>query len=115
MIMFGSKKLPAIVNYNLCCFGDATYCCLFPSSVTVADGTAVSGEDYVPTAGLRVSFSSGEASKEVNIPIIDDDVIESDESIQLSLQLLGPSRPSARIGSPASATVKIIDNDKPRK
>ena len=87
----------------------------FSPSVTVADGTAVSGEDYVPTAGLRVSFSSGEASKEVNIPIIDDDVIESDESIQLSLQLLGPSRPSARIGSPASATVKIIDNDKPRK
>lgn len=82
-------------------------------SVNVADGTAVSGEDYAPTAGLRVSFSAGDASKEVTFPIIDDDVIESDETIQLSLRLLGPSRPSATIGSVGSATILIIDNDVP--
>ena len=88
---------------------------LFPPSVNVADGTAVSGEDYAPTAGLRVLFSAGDASKEVTIPITDDDVIESDETIQLSLRLLGPSRPSATIGSVGSATILIIDNDVPRK
>lgn len=82
-------------------------------SVNVADGTAVSGEDYAPTAGLRVSFSPGETSREVTIPIIDDDVVESTESIRLSLRLLGPSRPSATIGSVASATVLITDNDGP--
>lgn len=83
-------------------------------SVNVADGTAVSGEDYAPTAGLRVSFSSGDASKEVTIPIVNDDAIEGDETIQLSLRLLGPSRPSATIGGVGSATVLIIDDDVPR-
>ncbi|KAL9964293.1 hypothetical protein ACROYT_G027914 [Oculina patagonica] len=45
-------------------------------SLSTADSTATGGSDFVPLSGELVTFTSGEARKEVAIPIIDDDVVD---------------------------------------
>lgn len=49
--------------------------------------------------------------KEINIPIINDDAVEGEESFVVTLQLHGPSRPSAALGARTRLTVIIEDND----
>ena len=80
-------------------------------SVTVAtsSGTALSGIDFKPIV-ITITFAEGERSKTISIPVIDDALAESPETINLSLR-----RPAggATLGSQASATISIIDNDPP--
>ena len=54
------------------------------ATITLRDGTAKAGSDYnnVP---ININFSDGETSKTVNIPIVNDSNIESNETIQLLL------------------------------
>jgi Zn-dependent metalloprotease len=73
-----------------------------------ADGTATAGSDYTPVS-QDVSFAAGETSKTVDIPIIDDSLVEGNETVSLALS--SPSA-EARLGSPSTATLTIIDNDR---
>ncbi|MEK6283139.1 MAG: Calx-beta domain-containing protein [Acidobacteriota bacterium] len=78
------------------------------SSVTFAtsNGTATAGQDYATTSGT-LSFASGETSKTYNIPILDDSLVEGNETINLIL-----SSPSgATLGSPSTAVLTIADNE----
>jgi uncharacterized repeat protein (TIGR01451 family) len=71
------------------------------------DGTAEAGSDYLPLNGT-LSFSPGETTNVLNIPIVDDDLPETDETLFVTL-----SNPiNAMLGSPDVAVLTILDNDR---
>jgi hypothetical protein len=73
-----------------------------------SDGTATAGTDYTFTSGT-LTFGPGELSKNVAIPIINDNLFETgDETFQLTL-----SNPigGAFLTAPSAATINITDND----
>ncbi|MBV9497134.1 MAG: IPTL-CTERM sorting domain-containing protein [Acidobacteria bacterium] len=71
------------------------------------DLTATSSADYTSTTGL-ISFAMNETgTKNGNIPIIDDAVVESSEQFFVSLAGV----PAGFLGIPFNATVTIADND----
>jgi Tol biopolymer transport system component len=92
-----------------------------PASVAFAttDGTAKSSRtrscracdlaplDYLRATGL-LYFADGEVSKTFRVPIIDDGVIESDETVNLTLR---PVRRGAPLGAVSTAVLTIHDND----
>ncbi|MEZ4713577.1 MAG: Calx-beta domain-containing protein [Caldilineaceae bacterium] len=71
-----------------------------------SNGTATENSDYASTSGTLL-FSPGETSQTFEVPVLDDTVGEPTETIQLAL-----SAPSgATLGSQATATLEIQDND----
>jgi hypothetical protein len=80
-----------------------------PVSVHYAtsDGTATAGSDYTAVSGT-LNFAVGETSKTFTVPIIDDTLVENPETVLLTL-----SNPTggATLGSQATATLTIVDND----
>ena len=79
-----------------------------PVTVTYAtsNGTATAGSDYTTTTGNLI-MSPGQTSATFNIPIAEDSLPEDDETIIVTL-----SNPiNAFLGGPATATVKIVDNE----
>jgi len=80
------------------------------SSINFAtsDGTATAGSDYIATSGT-LTFGPGELSKNILIPIINDNVFETgDETFNLTL-----SNPigGAILTAPNAVTISIADND----
>ena len=75
-----------------------------------ADGTAESGtgKDYTAASGT-LTFAAGDASKTISVSVTDDSIDEPDETFTVSLS--SPS--NATLGSTASSTVTITDNDMP--
>jgi len=72
----------------------------------IANGVASQRCDYATTVGI-LRFAAGETSKTVFIPLVDDSYAEGSESFTFAL-----SNPSgANLGTPATATVTIADND----
>jgi len=69
-------------------------------------GTAVAGEDYVKANGA-LRFEDGEASKQIFIEIIDDDVPEPDEYFNVNLW----SPDNCSLGEWATTKVVIMDDD----
>jgi uncharacterized repeat protein (TIGR01451 family) len=78
-------------------------------SVTFAtsDGTAVAGSDYTPVTAT-LTFAVGEASKKVSLPILADTIVESKETVNLTL-----SNPTGggTLGPQRTAVLFITDND----
>ncbi len=73
-----------------------------------ANGTAVAGSDYIATSGT-LNWADGDATtKTFSVPMIDDALGESSETVALAL-----SAPSggATLGSVKTATLTIADND----
>ena len=77
------------------------------ATVSFSDDTATAGSDYV-AASQVVNFEDGETSKTVTIPLIDDSLEESAETLNLTLN--NPTG-GAIIGNQATAVVTITDND----
>ncbi|MDX6404180.1 MAG: hypothetical protein QOH70_1635 [Blastocatellia bacterium] len=76
------------------------------SNCNVVSGNASSHCDYTATIGT-IHFATGEAFKTVNVPITDDAYAEGNENFTVSL-----SNPiGATLGSPATSTVTIADNE----
>ncbi len=73
------------------------------------DGTATAGEDYTSTSGV-LNFAAGETERTFTVPITDDMVKEPDETVNLSLSGPDPA-PGARLGTPSTAVLTIVDND----
>jgi hypothetical protein len=73
-----------------------------------SDGSAVAPGDYGSTSG-DLTFAPGETSKNVTVPITDDNVFEANENFGVTLSVPG----NATLGSPSAATVTIADNDPP--
>ncbi len=70
-----------------------------------ADGTATAGSDYVATSGT-LTFTAGQTSKTITVPINGDQSVELDEIFSLAL-----SAPSGATLSRASAVVTIQNDD----
>jgi hypothetical protein len=73
------------------------------------DGTATAGQDYTATSGT-LTFAAGETSKTFTVPILNDALVESGETILLTL---GIPTGGASLGDVADAVVTIADNDGP--
>ncbi len=71
-------------------------------------GTADNGVDFTALSGL-VTLPSGSISADIGVVPIDDNAVESAETVILTLA----ADPAYSIGSPSSATVTIADNDSP--
>ncbi|HEV7667977.1 MAG TPA: Calx-beta domain-containing protein [Thermoanaerobaculia bacterium] len=79
-------------------------------SYATSDGTAAAGSDYTAASGT-LSFADGEGgTKTIPVALLPDDAVEGSESFTVTL-----SAPTggAALGSPASATVEILDDDSP--
>jgi sugar lactone lactonase YvrE len=75
-------------------------------SYATADGTATGGADYGTTVGT-LSFAPGESSKNIAVPIIDDNIFEGTETFNLIL-----SNPEGgELLSPSSSVITLTDND----
>ncbi len=74
--------------------------------LNVSNGTALRGADYTGTS-FNVNFADGQNSATVEIPIINDNAPENDETINLSLNNFG----GASEGVQSTGTVTIVDND----
>lgn len=78
------------------------------SAITVnlaVTGTATNGTDYSTIANTVTIGTGGTAS--VNVNVVDDAVVEGSESVIVTVQ----SDTGYTVGTPASATVTIADND----
>lgn len=77
------------------------------ATVTPTAGTATSSTDY-DNAPIEVRFADGETTKTVAVPIVDDALVEGNETINLTL-----SAPTggATIGEQSTAIFTIVDND----
>jgi hypothetical protein len=73
---------------------------------TLANGKASERCDYGTTVG-SVQFGIGQSSGTFTIPIVDDALVEGDETFTVSLT--GPA--GANLGGPDTATISIVDND----
>ena len=75
---------------------------------SLRNGSAASGSDYVQNSGT-IFFLEGETIKSVTLTIIDDDVIEGNETFLFEIS--NPSN-GAQVGI-SSATATILDDDLP--
>jgi hypothetical protein len=73
------------------------------------DGTAQSGSDYVATSGT-LNFAPGETEKTFPITILDDSVIENDETI---IVRLSNATGGIVLGEPNIAAIRIVDDEPP--
>jgi hypothetical protein len=94
---------PATITINRTNGSDGTIGCLF----TTSNSTATSPQDYTDT-DVMVFFAPGQTSRTIAVPIIDDTLPESTETV--SLNLSSPTG-DATIGTPSGAALNIIDND----
>ena len=72
---------------------------------SVTGGTATSDVDYEATQGVVV-FEPGSVEAQVRIPLKDDDIVEGDETVEVTL-----SDPQNAVIGQAKATGTITDND----
>ncbi len=76
--------------------------------------TATAGANFVRTSG-RLTFGPSVSSRTISVPIIDNGSTDGNTTFVVTLSNpLGDStsqNPDPRLGSPATATVTIIDND----
>ncbi len=74
------------------------------SGTATGGATCTAGVDYLTTSGM-VSFADGDATnKTIMVTICDDATVETDENFTINLT-------GANVGSTATATVTITDND----
>jgi parallel beta-helix repeat protein len=78
-----------------------------PASVNYAtsNGTATAGSDYTTTSGT-LNFLAGQTTATFNVPILDDTLVEGNETFNVTLS--SPS-PGATLGTQTAAVVTITD------
>jgi hypothetical protein len=77
-------------------------------TVTVTGGTATEGTDF--TAGpYTVNFAIGATTATLTIPIVDDALVEGNETAVLTISAVGGS--GGAVGAQATNTLTITDND----
>ena len=75
-------------------------------SCTIANGKASERCDYA-TVAARLQFAPGETTKTFTIPIVDDGLVEGDETLTVNLSAVV----GVNLATPSTATITIIDND----
>ena len=78
-------------------------------TVNTANGTAMAPADYTALVAAMLSWADGDtAPKSINITIVNDLIDELDETFTVTIS--NPTG-SAVLGSPATATITILDDD----
>lgn len=77
---------------------------------TLANNSALVGEDYSGPTTITKAVTAGETSTTLEIPIVDDSVVEQDEVFQVSLSSYSSSDPFG-IAVPVEGTVTIDSED----
>jgi len=95
----GDTSRPATVGYSTTDMAGLQNC-------AVVNGSASERCDYGTAMGT-VQFAIGETSRTFTIPIIDDALVEGDET--LTVNLYSPT--GATLGNTSNATITIADND----
>jgi uncharacterized repeat protein (TIGR01451 family) len=80
----------------------------FSVAYASSNGTAIAGADYVAVSDV-LPFGPGQMTATFTVPILDDLLIEGSQS--LTLRLLNVTPASVTLGSPAIATLTIVDDD----
>ena len=77
-------------------------------------GTATSGTDYTALSGT-VTIPAGSTTATITIPVIDDAVVEGNETVIITLTSITSGSPGVALGAAANitATNTIADNDAP--
>lgn len=70
------------------------------------DGTAIAGQDYTSASGT-LTFTSGETTRTIQIPIADDATTETDETFSISLSTANLEA----LGAPVKLVVTVQDHD----
>jgi hypothetical protein len=92
----GDSSAPMTVNYSTALWVG-----------TPGPGSAWDRNDYTYTLGT-LRFAAGETSKEVQIFLTDDALVEGDELLSVALSA---ATGGSSLGTPNATTVRIIDND----
>jgi hypothetical protein len=77
---------------------------------STSNGTATAGSDYTTTMGTLTWASGDAAAKSISVPVLDDAAFENSETFTVALDGLSVTG-GATLGSPATATVTLTDND----
>jgi hypothetical protein len=78
--------------------------------VRIADpGTATAGADYTAIAGT-LTFGPDVHARTITLPILDDELVEGDETVRLELYDAGPAG-DGHLGTNPGTTVTIVDDD----
>nr|WP_306466890.1 Calx-beta domain-containing protein [Thermoleptolyngbya sichuanensis] len=77
----------------------------------ITGGTATNGSDYILPQSNFISFQPGESSKTITIPILQDTLIEGDETIVM--RLLEVQGGNAILQGNREARITILDDDRP--
>ena len=80
-------------------------------SYTVS-GTATPGSDYTPLSG-SVTIGAYQTSATIAVPVIDDTLIDPNETVIVSLTGITAGDPNVVLGSTKSATIIISDDEMP--
>jgi Tol biopolymer transport system component len=96
----GTATITVTRTGNVCAAASVEY--------SLTDGSASGGEDYVQEGGT-VGFAAGETAKTFSAFVTDDLSDEPDETVHLALS----NATGAALGTPAAATLTILDNDEP--
>ncbi len=99
----GDTSAAASVFYQTADTDNFTVAC---SDTTNNHGGAFARCDFATTLDT-LTFAAGDASKSFTVPIINDSFAEGDETFTVVLS----NAQGASLGSPSTATVRIIDND----
>lgn len=75
---------------------------------STSDGTARAGVDYTAVS-LLLTFAPGETIKVVEVPVLQDRADEPSETVNLTLS--APAGNGAQLGTPATATLVLADDD----
>lgn len=78
-------------------------------SYETVSGTAASGQDFAPQTGI-LTFNPGERLKTIIVSILDDGLVEEEETFRVALV---SSAPEVLVGFANPATVRILDNEVP--
>ncbi len=79
------------------------------AQVATSDGSATAGSDYSAVTQTLTWTADYGSPKTVTVPVLEDTLVEGDETVQLGLSSLVGATP----GSPGAATLTITDNDAP--
>ncbi|MDX6644913.1 MAG: hypothetical protein QOK40_640 [Miltoncostaeaceae bacterium] len=71
-------------------------------------GTATAGADFAPMS-TTITFLAGETSKVVRVPILDDTLVEGEETVTLTLT----NSTGGSLGTPSSAVLRIVSEEAP--
>ncbi|RMF68154.1 MAG: hypothetical protein D6742_05800, partial [Cyanobacteria bacterium J069] len=73
-------------------------------------GTATAGSDYTALSGT-VTIPAGSLSATINVPVLDDTVVEGNETVIVTLNAITAGDANVVLGTTNEAVVTIIDND----